>query len=254
MQPETSDQMLYSFLTGNETGGGGFCVSDDYMTTMQSLCGSSSSTSSYYPLAISGIGETIAQDRAIAALRNHKEAERRRRERINSHLNKLRNVLSCNSKTDKATLLAKVVQRVKELKQQTLEISDSDQTLLPSETDEISVLHFGDYSDDGHIIFKASLCCDDRSDLLPDLMEILKSLNMKTLRAEMVTLGGRTRSVLVVAADKEMHGVESVHFLQNALKSLLERSSKSLMERSSGGGGGGERSKRRRALDHIIMV
>ncbi|KAF8063133.1 hypothetical protein N665_1184s0021 [Sinapis alba] len=252
MQPETSDQMLYSFLTGNELSGGGFSISGDhYMSTMQSLCGSSSSTSSYYPLAISGIGETVAQDRAIAALRNHKEAERRRRERINSHLNKLRNVLSCNSKTDKATLLAKVVQRVKELKQQTLEITDSDQTLLPSETDEISVLHYGDYSNDGHIIFKASLCCDDRSDLLPDIMEILKSLHMKTLRAEISTLGGRTRSVLVVAADKEMHGVESVHFLQNALKSLLERSSKSLMERTSGGG---ERSKRRRALDHIIMV
>ena len=98
MQPETSDQMLYSFLTGNEISGGGFSVSGDYMSTMQSLCGSSSSTSSYYPLAISGIGETVAQDRALAALRNHKEAERRRRERINSHLNKLRNVFSCNSK------------------------------------------------------------------------------------------------------------------------------------------------------------
>ncbi|KAJ4892082.1 Transcription factor bHLH106 [Raphanus sativus] len=246
MQPESSDQMLYSFLAGKEISGGGYCLSDDYMSTMQSLCGSPSSTSSYYPLAISGVGETVAQDRALAALRNHKEAERKRRERINSHLNKLRN-------TDKATLLAKVVQRVKELKQQTLEISDSDQTLLPSETDEISVLHYEDYSNDGHIIFKASLCCDDRSDLLPDLMEILKSLHMKTLRADMVTLGGRTRSVLVVAADKEMHGVESVHFLQNALKSLLERSSKSLVERSSGGSGG-ERSKRRRALDQIIMV
>ncbi|KAJ0258277.1 Transcription factor bHLH106 [Hirschfeldia incana] len=252
MQPESSDQMLYSFLAGNEISRGGYCGSDDYMSTMQSLCGSSSSTSSYYPLAISGIGETMAQDRALAALRNHKEAERRRRERINSHLNKLRNVLSCNSKTDKATLLAKVVQRVKELKQQTLKISESDQTLLPSETDAISVRHYGDYSNDGHIIFKASLCCDDRSDLLPDLMEILKSLHMKTLRAEIVTLGGRTRSVLVVAAEKEMHGVESVHFLQNALKSLLERSSKSLMERSSGGAV--ERSKRRRALDQIIMV
>ena len=145
-----------------------------------------------------------------------------------------------------------MVHRVKELKQQTLEISDSDQTLLPSETDEISVLHYGDYSNDGHIIFKASLCCDDRSDLLPDLMEILNSLHMKTLRAEMVTLGGRTRNVLVVAADKEMHGVQSVHFLQNALKSLLERSSKLLMECSSGSGG--ERSKRRRALEHVIMV
>ncbi|XP_010554754.1 PREDICTED: LOW QUALITY PROTEIN: transcription factor bHLH106 [Tarenaya hassleriana] len=243
MQPEdsNSEQLLYSLLAGNDVwrGGGGNATS--------SFCGSS--TTSYYPLAISGIGETMAQDRALAALRNHKEAERRRRERINSHLNKLRTLLSCNSKTDKATLLAKVVQRVKELKQQTLEISEAE--TLPSETDEISVLHFGDCSSDGRIIFKASLCCDDRSDLLPDLTEILKSLQMKTLRAEMATVGGRTRSVLVVAADKE-HGVESVHFLQNALKSLLERSRKSLMERS--GGGGGDRSKRRRALEHIIMV
>ncbi|XP_010542484.1 PREDICTED: transcription factor bHLH106-like [Tarenaya hassleriana] len=239
-----SDKVLYSFLAGNDVviGGG-----DHTSTTMQSFCGSSS----YYPLAISGVGETMAQDRALTALRNHKEAERRRRERINCHLNKLRNVLSCNSKTDKATLLAKVVQRVKELKQETLEISRTE--TLPSEADEVSVLHFGDYcSNDGRIIFKASLCCEDRSDLLPDLMDMLKSLQMKTLRAEMATLGGRTRSVLVVAAGKE-HGVESVHFLQNALKSLLERSSKPLMERS-GGAGGGDRSKRRRALDRIIMV
>ena len=69
----------------------------------------------------------------------------------------------------------------------------------------------------------------------------------------MTTVGGRTRNVLVVAADKEHHGVQSVNFLQNALKSLLERSSKSVMV-GHGGGGGEERLKRRRALDHIIMV
>lgn len=37
-------------------------------------------------------------DRALAALKNHKEAEKRRRERINSHLDKLRTLLPCNSK------------------------------------------------------------------------------------------------------------------------------------------------------------
>ncbi|KAJ4865843.1 Transcription factor bHLH106 [Raphanus sativus] len=99
---------------------------------MPSLCGSSSSTSSYYPLAISGIGEkALLKTELLLLLRNHKEAERRRRERISSHLNKLRNVLSCNYKTDKATLLAKVVQRVKELKQQTLEISDATKLFYP---------------------------------------------------------------------------------------------------------------------------
>lgn len=75
MQPEISDHIFYSFLTG------GFCAS--------------TTTSSFFPFAIE---DTIAQDKALASLRNHKEAERRRRERINSHLSKLRNLLSCNSK------------------------------------------------------------------------------------------------------------------------------------------------------------
>ncbi|XP_010427516.1 PREDICTED: putative transcription factor bHLH107 [Camelina sativa] len=235
MQPEISDHIFYSFLTG------GLCASSSTTST--------TTTSSFYPFTIE---DTISQEKALAAQRNHKEAERRRRERINSHLNKLRKLLSCNSKTDKATLLAKVVQRVKELKQETLEITDE---TLPSETDEISVLNSEDsssYNEDGRIIFKVSFSCEDRPDLLQDLMETLESLQMETIFADLTTVGGRSRNVLVVAADKEHHGVESVQFLQNALKSLLERSSKSVM--MGHGGGGGERLKRRRALDHIIMV
>jgi hypothetical protein len=174
------------------------------------------------------------EDKAVAALRNHKEAEKRRRERINSHLDKLRTLLPCNSKTDKASLLAKVVQRVKELKQQTLEITEME--TFPSESDEISVLS-SEYLSDGRLIFKASFCCEDRSDLLSDLIEILKSLHLKTLRAEMATLGGRVKNVLIVVAEKD-HTIESVHFLQNALKSLLERS------------GSSKRTKRRRVLEY----
>ncbi|XP_021893378.1 transcription factor bHLH106-like [Carica papaya] len=232
MQPAENSE-LYQFLTENGVGSYGFLQNcGEYSAAMSSFCGS---TSSFYPLDLSGISDTTPQDRALAALKNHKEAEKRRRERINSHLNKLRTLLPCNSKTDKASLLAKVVQRVKELKQQTNEISGLES--FPSETDEISVLS-GECSSDGRLIFKASLCCEDRSDLLPELIEILKSLHLKTLRAEIATLGGRIRNVLVVAADKDHSSVESVHFLQNALKSLLERSTSN------------DRSKRRRALDH----
>lgn len=128
---------------------------------------------------------------------------------------------------------------MKELKQQTSQINEIES--FPSETDEITVLSSDDYSSDGRIIFKASLCCEDRSDLLPDLIEILKSLHLKTLKAEIATLGGRIRNVLIVAADKD-HTIESVHFLQNALKSLLERSNSS------------ERSKRRRILDRALVL
>lgn len=137
--------------------------------------------------------------------------------------------------TDKASLLAKVVQRVKELKQEALELTQIE--TLPSETDEIRVLS-NDYSSDGQLIVKASLCCEDRADLLQELIEILKSLHLKTLKAEMVTLGGRIRNVIVVAAEKD-HSVESVNFLQNALKALVEKSSSV------------DRAKRRRVLDHM---
>ncbi|CAA7060518.1 unnamed protein product [Microthlaspi erraticum] len=232
MQPDISDHIFFSFLTG------GLCASS-----------STTATSSFYPFPT--FEDSISQDKTLSSLRKHKEAERRRRERINSHLKKLRYLLSCNSKTDKATILAKVVQRVKELKQQTLEISNIES--LPSETDEISVLNYEDCSNDGsRRIFKVSFCCEDRPDLFQDLMERLKSLQMETLYADVTAVGDRTRIQLVVAADKEQHGVESVQFLQNALESLLERSSESVMMGRAGDVG--ERSRRRRALDHIIMV
>ncbi|KAJ8760056.1 hypothetical protein K2173_010912 [Erythroxylum novogranatense] len=236
MQPDNSPESshLYRLLADH----GMINVGPYTFPAMQSLCSSSSSSYHNYPLEGSVVTDMTPQDRALAALRNHKEAEKRRRERINSHLDKLRTLLPCNSKTDKASLLARVVQRVKELKEQASQIPGLD--AFPSESDEISVLS-GEYSSDGQLIFKASLCCEDRCDLLPDLIETLKSLHLKTLRAEMVMLGGRMRNVLIVAADKD-HTVESVHFLQNALKSLLERSNSA------------DRSKRRRVLDRKLII
>ncbi|KAJ1405230.1 Myc-type, basic helix-loop-helix [Sesbania bispinosa] len=227
---------LFQFLTTNNNNDASFFNATAMM--QHSFC----SSSNYYPLELSEITDTPSHhDRALAAMRNHKEAEKRRRERINSHLDHLRTLLPCNSKTDKASLLAKVVQRVKELKQQTSEITELE--TVPSETDEITVLSTGgDHAGgDGRLIFKASLCCEDRSDLITDIIEILKSLHLKTLKAEMATLGGRTRNVLLVAADKE-HSIESIHFLQNSLKSLIDRNNSS------------DRSKRRRGLDRRMMA
>lgn len=233
---------LFQFLVANNPSF--FEYSTPSSTMMQqSFCSSSDNNNNYYhPFEVSEITDTPSQqDRALAALKNHKEAEKRRRERINSHLDHLRTLLPCNSKTDKASLLAKVVERVKELKQQTSQITQLE--TVPSETDEITVISAGnDISDEGRLIFKASLCCEDRFDLIPDLIEILKSLHLKTLKAEMATLGGRTRNVLVVAAEKEHNSIESIHFLQNSLRSLLDRSS-----------GCNDRSKRRRGLDRRMM-
>lgn len=203
---------------------------------MESYC-----SSSFYPMKVPELMHAPAEVRPLTASENHKEAERKRRERINYHLDRLRTLLLCNSKTDKASLLAKVVERVRELKQQTSEIIQYDQT-FPSETDEITVIQNEYNSADGKSLIKASLCCEDRINLLPDLIELLKSLPLSPLRAEIVTLGGRIRNVLVLASDKDQTD-ESVVLLRDALKSLILRSSY----------GSEEGSKRRRILGQRII-
>ncbi|KZV18648.1 hypothetical protein F511_03542 [Dorcoceras hygrometricum] len=137
--------------------------------------------------------------KALAASKSHSEAERRRRAKINNHLAKLRSLLPSTIKTDKASLLAGVVQHVKELKRQTFLIQRT--SPVPSETDEITVDNAS--NKDAKLVFKASFCCEDRSDLLPDLIKTLKSLRLRTLKAEIATLGGRVKSVLYITCEED---------------------------------------------------
>ncbi|KAM0835066.1 hypothetical protein ACQ4PT_063178 [Festuca glaucescens] len=193
-----------------------------------------------------------AHDRAVAATRNHREAEKRRRERIKSHLDRLRAVLACDPKIDKASLLAKAVERVRELKQRMAGVVGEAagapvSHLFPTEHDEIVVLASGGVGG-AAAVFEASVCCDDRSDLLPELIDTLRALRLRTLRAEMATLGGRVRNVLVLARDAGQDDDYSISsedggagFLKEALRALVERHGSS--------SAGGDRPKRRRVSD-----
>ncbi|KAI4386453.1 hypothetical protein MLD38_004384 [Melastoma candidum] len=187
------------------------------------------------------LGKMTAQEimdaKALAASKSHSEAERRRRERINNHLAKLRSLLPSTTKTDKASLLAEVIQHVKELNRQTSLIAET--SPIPTEMDELSV----DASEDeGRFVIRASLCCEDRSDLLPDLIKALKALRMRTLKAEITTIGGRVRNVLFITGDEDPNHNNnyardqqpyhySVSSIQEALKAVIEK-----------GGGGDESS------------
>ncbi|PON87040.1 Basic helix-loop-helix transcription factor [Trema orientale] len=153
------------------------------------------------------LGKMTAQEimdaKALAASKSHSEAERRRRERINNHLAKLRSLLPSTTKTDKASLLAEVIQHVKELKRQTSLIAET--SPVPTETDELTV-DDASSDEDGRFVIKASLCCEDRSDLLPDLIKTLKALRLRTLKAEITTLGGRVKNVLFITGDEDSGG------------------------------------------------
>lgn len=124
-------------------------------------------------------------------------------------------------------MLAEVIQHVKELKRQTSIIAE--QCPVPTEIDELTVDNASD--EDGKLLIKASLCCEDRSDLLPDLIKTLKALRLRTLKAEITTLGGRVKNVLFITADEDqLNGNDdqqmvnySINTIQEALKQVMEK-------------------------------
>ncbi|KAL0792754.1 hypothetical protein Bca101_064131 [Brassica carinata] len=150
------------------------------------------------------MGKLSAQEvmdaKALAASKSHSEAERRRRERINTHLAKLRSILPNTTKTDKASLLAEVIQHMKELKRQTSLITDTSQ--LPTECDDLTV--DSTYNDEeGNLMIRVSFCCEDRTELMHDIINALKSLHLRTLKAEIATVGGRVKNVLFLSREDD---------------------------------------------------
>ncbi|XP_061362024.1 transcription factor bHLH106-like [Gastrolobium bilobum] len=119
------------------------------------------------------VHKKIREAKALAALKNHREAEKRRRERITSHLATLRELVPCTAKMDKATLLAKVISRVKELKKNAAEASKG--FLIPMDADEVKV----EPSYDGSMSYRASVCCDYRPELLSELTQTLEALQLQ---------------------------------------------------------------------------
>lgn len=165
----------------------------------------------------------ILEAKALAASKSHSEAERRRRERINSHLNTLRKLLPSSTKTDKASLLAEVIDQVKMLKRQVTEIYEYGP--MPTDHDELSVER-DPASGDGKLVIKASLCCDDRPELLTDLRHALETLRLRTLKAEISTLGGRIKNVFIMTMKEDTTEQDqdiSVKCVQEALREVMER-------------------------------
>lgn len=154
--------------------------------------------------------------------------------------------------TDKASLLAEVIQHVKELKRQTSLIAET--SPVPTEMDELTVDDASD--EEGRFVIKASLCCEDRSDLIPDLIKTLKALRLRTLKAEITTLGGRVKNVLFITGDEDSssgdedqqgdhdHDLDHDHHnqqaqycissIQEALKAVIEKKGGDHQDSSNG--------------------
>ncbi|XP_059655558.1 transcription factor bHLH30 [Cornus florida] len=226
-------------------------TSSDHLRLLSDTLGHSGQPGSAPFVLQAELGKMSAQEimdaKALAASKSHSEAERRRRERINNHLAKLRSLLPSTTKTDKASLLAEVIQHVKELKRQTSVIAES--SPVPTELDELTV----DASDeDGMFVIKASLCCKDRSDLLPDLIKTLKSLRLRTLKAEITTLGGRVKNVLFITGEEDSNSDDQQQQQQQFCISSIQEALKAVMEKTNGDESSSGSIKRQRTNMNIL--
>ncbi|THU57412.1 hypothetical protein C4D60_Mb03t03260 [Musa balbisiana] len=170
------------------------------------------------------VGAGILDAKTAMAMKSHSEAERRRRERINGHLAVLRSMVPCADKMEKAALLAQVISHVKKLKRNAAEINRN--YTVPSDTDEVRVEVEGDMTIAGRLMVRASLCCDDRPEILADLRQTLSGLHLKTVRAEISTLGGRMKNVLMMTSEGTFSNIDKHLFVASvhqALNSILDR-------------------------------
>ncbi|KAL5223308.1 hypothetical protein ABZP36_028021 [Zizania latifolia] len=181
-------------------------------------------------------GECSAAARKGA--RSHSEAERKRRQRINAHLATLRTLVPSASRMDKAALLGEVVRHVRELRGRADDATEG-VDVVPGEGDEVGVedeVDFHRLTDHGGVDIggdrrwrrrvRAWVCCADRPGLMSDLGRAVRSVSARPVRAEVATVGGRTRSVLELdvcdaAAATDNDRAVALSALRAALRTVL---------------------------------
>ncbi|WJX38479.1 hypothetical protein P8452_26139 [Trifolium repens] len=186
---------------------------------------------SSWPLPI----EENLEDRAISASKSHSQAEKRRRDRINTQLANLRKLIPKSDKMDKAALLGSVIDRVKDLKRKAMDVSRV--ITVPTEIDEVSIdyNHVEDETNNNKLnkfknnfIIKASVCCDDRPELFSELIQVLKGLRLTTVKADIASVGGRIKSILILCSKDSEENV-CINTLKQSLKSAVTKIASSSM-------------------------
>uniref|UniRef100_A0A0D9UYC0 BHLH domain-containing protein n=1 Tax=Leersia perrieri TaxID=77586 RepID=A0A0D9UYC0_9ORYZ len=165
-----------------------------------------------------GKGGGDRDEKAAMALKSHSEAERRRRERINAHLATLRTMVPSTDKMDKAALLAEVVSHVRKLKVAAARVGGG----VPSGADEVAVEETTTTNTTN--LIRATLSCDDRSDLFADVKLALQPLGLEVVGSEVTTIGGRVRLAFHVSK-RDGASADVVASVRHALQSVLDKAS-----------------------------
>ena len=135
---------------------------------------------------------------------------------------------------DKAALLGSVIDHVKDLKRKAVEVGKS--LIVPTEVDEITIdsdlsdqdmslitNNMGTTSDKIYYI-RASVCCDDRPELFSELIQVLNALRLTAVRADVASIGGRIKSVLILCSkDSDQDQGVCINTLRQSLKLVLSK-------------------------------
>ncbi|KAG6602612.1 Transcription factor bHLH51 [Cucurbita argyrosperma subsp. argyrosperma] len=167
----------------------------------------------------------IADVRAVSASKSHSQAEKRRRDRINAQLATLRKLIPKSDKMDKAALLGSAIDQVKDLKRKAMEVSKN--MTVPTDMDELTIdSTMVEDNNRNNIAIKVSVSCDDRPELFAELIQVIKGLRLTTIRADMASVGGRIKSILVLC-NKDGEKNVCLKTVQQSLKLVLSRISSS---------------------------
>ncbi|OWM69939.1 transcription factor bHLH51 [Punica granatum] len=188
---------------------------------------------------VDGFAEDSGTRTPSSASKSHSLAEKRRRDRINAQLTSLRKLIPKSDKMDKAALLGRVIDQVKDLKRKASEISKT--SLVPTETDEVNIdLEVPESASSDNIggnssssvFIRASVCCDDRPELFGELVRVLRGMRLTMVKADMTSVGGRIRSILVLCSKDGEEGF-CVSSLKQSLRTVLSRIASSASMASS---------------------
>ncbi|GAB2211070.1 hypothetical protein Droror1_Dr00016361 [Drosera rotundifolia] len=160
----------------------------------------------------------------LGSSKSHSQAEKRRRDRINAQLANLRMLIPKSDKMDKAALLASAVDHIKDLKIKATEISGI--FSVPTDADEVTVECIADNNETGSkslILFDATICCEDRTELLPELISALKGLKLSIAGGDIACLGGRIRASFALCSDKREGDGVCRSTLKQSIRAVLGR-------------------------------
>ncbi|KAJ6367258.1 hypothetical protein OIU77_003595 [Salix suchowensis] len=162
------------------------------------------------------------EESKLIAAKKHSMAECKRRSRINSQFATLRTILPNLIKVNKASVLEETIRCVKELTNTVSRLKEIYgggrlECVFPASADKLRI---GSCEGKGQEVVKVVFSCDDKRKLLSDVARAVRSVKGKVVRAEMVTMGGRTKCVLWVQG---INGNDELKMLKRVLNALTEK-------------------------------